>query len=253
MESVAVFIEKPSSYEDLAAPNRRVEVVLFEAAASAWECAMDLAIIDCDNNVDAGLRILKSMKQSRADVPVIFITEASSEAVVMRAFKLGARDYFRKPLDQFEFKETVARILVFKRDQVGKSPGPAGNGEGKFSALFHLPAGLPERLLRAVSYMNDNLTAHLSLDAVARHACLSKYHFSRLFKRHVGVSPMRYSLYRRIMRACEILSSPSQTITLTAFKSGFNDVSEFIRQFRSITGVTPGAYRKSLLKPVSPE
>lgn len=255
MEMVAVFIENgmPSCYEELAAPNVRIEAVPFDTAAFAGELAMDLAIIDCGDDAEAGLCLLKSMKLSRDDVPVIFITEASSEAVVMGAFKLGARDYFRKPLDLFELNETVARILGLKRDQERKWPGPAGNGKDELSVLFRLPDELPERLLRAVSYMEENLTAHLSLDAVAGQACLSKYHFCRFFKRHVGVSPMRYSLYRRIERACQILCRPNQTITLTAFKSGFNDVTEFIRQFRSIMGVTPGSYRKSRLKPLSPE
>lgn len=255
METVAVFIEneKLSCYDVLAAPNMRIKVMPLEAAASVGESAIDLAIIDCGTDVDYGLLILKKMKRSRADVPVIFITEASSEAVVMEAFRLGARGYFRKPLDPFELNETTARILGFKRKRSEKWTEPYGRGEYEIPALFRLPDKLPERLQRAIGYIEENLSTPLCLDVIAQQACLSKYHFCRLFKRNVGVSPKQYCVYRRLELAQQILSRPSDNITVTALKSGFNDVTGFIRQFKKITGVTPGVYRDSLFKSHPPK
>ena len=214
--------------------------------------AIGLAIIDNGDNAEAGLRLLKEIKQSRSDVPVIFVTGASSEDVVMRAFKLGARDYFRKPFDPIVLEETVAKILRFKRVQSGKPMLP-GEEKNEIPELIHLPDKLPERLLRAISYIEENLSSPLCLDTIAQQACLSKYHFCRLFKRHVGVSPKQFCAYRRIERAQRLLAVPSQTVSSAAYKSGFNDTSDFIRQFKKLTGVTPGAYRQSLSSVTSSE
>lgn len=249
METVVIFIEtgKPPCYEALAAPDVCIEFMPFHAAASVGEHALDLAVIDCGNDFESGLRTLQKMKQYRTDVPVIFIAEASSEAVVLEAFKLGARDYFRKPFDPFEFGGSAARILGFKRNQAVKSPEQPVSGKNEIQPLFTLPDKLPEKVLRAITFINENLLTPLRLDVIARQACLSKYHFCRLFKRAVGMSPKRYCVYRRIEYARQVLGRPGQNVTMTAFRSGFNDVTEFIRQFKKIAGVTPGSYRASRL------
>jgi AraC-like DNA-binding protein len=214
------------------------------AGISVGERVIDLAIIDCGAAVDVGLSLLQELKNSRPEVPVFFITEASSESVVMQAFKLGARDYFIKPFDPIELSNTIARILHFKGLQPASSPRDAN----ETPQMFLLADGVPERLLRATGYIDDNLSTHLSLELIAQQACLSKYHFCRLFKRYVGISPLQYCLYRRIEHAQKLLAIPSQSITITAFRSGFNDVTEFIRQFKKIAGITPGLYRQSRLK-----
>ncbi len=247
MEMVVVFIknEKPPCYEALTAPNVRIEFIPFHAAASVREHTIDLAVIDCGNDFEAGLRVLKEIKQCRPDLPVIFIAEASSEEVVLEAFKLGARDYFRKPLDLFALRETAAKILGFKRIRTENGPEQSGRSNDVIRAQFPLSDNLPEKVLRAISYINDNLFTPLCLDLIARQACLSKFHFCRLFKLNVGVSPKQYCVFRRIEYAKQILCRQGQNITNAAFESGFNDVTGFIRQFKKATGVTPGAYRES--------
>ena len=242
METLVIFTEEERHpcYEELGS----IEIMPLDAAASVGARTIDLAIIDCGDGVEDGLRLLKALKQIRVDVPVIFITGASSEAAVMGAFKLGARDYFVKPFDTFEFRDAVAKILRFKQD--GNSPGFFRDKE-EAPALFYLPDELPDRIRRAACFIDEHLVSPHSLEIIAEQACLSKYHFCRLFKRHVGVSPKLYRVYRRVELARQFLARPSQTITMAAFKSGFNDVTEFIRQFKKITGVTPGTYRKSRL------
>lgn len=248
MDTVVVFADKreQACYEELATADVRIEVMQNASPVPLiGEGDIGLAIIDSGDDAQAGLHLLEEIKQCRPDVPVIFITGASSEAVVMGAFKLGARDYFRQPFDPALLEETVVKILRFKRMQLGKPELP-GEEQHEIPELIHLPDKLPERLLRAISYINLNLSSPLCLDRLAEQACLSKYHFCRLFKQHVGVSPMQYCVCRRIETARELLGRPDQTISLTAYRLGFNDISDFIRQFKKLTGITPGAYRQAL-------
>ena len=246
METVVIFADADNGadYERLATTQAPVEIVPLAAAASVGERAMGVAVIDSGADAEAGLRHLKEMKENRADVPVIFVTGASSEEVVIRAFKFGARDYFRKPLDVAELGATVGRILALRRETSGHTPLRTEEYAGECPALPHLPDGVPERLLRSVRYMEQNLDKPFSLDNVAQVACLSKYHFCRVFKKHLGSSPFQFLMKLRVCRAGVLLLQRDLSIPSVALRAGFSDLSEFNRQFKRITGVTPTAHRK---------
>jgi AraC-like DNA-binding protein len=178
-------------------------------------------------------------------VPIIFVTETSSEDVVLRAFKYGAREYFKRPFDPVEFRETAGKILRFKRGVYDKRLSLPEAGEERLPAGHPVSAEIPERLQRAISYIEQNLPNSLYLDDIARQACLSKYHFCRLFKKHVGTTPIQFMLNKRINRAKLLLGHPDFTISSVAIRTGFSDLSEFNKQFRKATGVTPSSFRKS--------
>jgi AraC family transcriptional regulator len=61
------------------------------------------------------LRLLKENKNTCPNIPNIFLTDVSYEGVVLRAFRAGARDFFRKPVDVQELKSTVEGLLEAKK------------------------------------------------------------------------------------------------------------------------------------------
>jgi AraC-like DNA-binding protein len=71
-------------------------------------------------------------------------------------------------------------------------------------------------------------------------------HFSRAFKRSVGLPPHRYLLHRRIAMATRLLGEGERSLTDIALSLGFSDQSLFTRQFAALTGMTPGAARRQL-------
>jgi len=244
METVVIFADRGADifYKALAAPTLHLAFAPVDAAATTFAAAMELAIVDCGHKPHAGLTTLGEIKRHRPDVPVIFVTAMHSEDVVLRAFKLGARDYFRRPFLPEELTAAVGKILRFKRQapEPGHVP-PAAVGPTK-PARF--PQGLPEQLRRAADHLEQNLDAPFSLDKLAQLACMSKYHFCRLFKQHSGLSPKQFCICRRIEKACELLGKQGLTISQIAFRLGFNDVTEFGRQFKKFTGHTPSRYRQ---------
>ena len=92
-------------------------------------------------------------------------------------------------------------------------------------------------------YINQNCTENLSLDEIADMAGFSKFHFSRLFKEFTNVSFYKYLNARRIACAERLLIDPNMNITEVAFRSGFNNISAFIRMFRIIKNCTPTEFR----------
>jgi AraC family transcriptional regulator len=102
------------------------------------------------------------------------------------------------------------------------------------------PRGLCRRaLIRACTYMENNIGENFTLNDLANAAGVSRFHFARLFRVSTSESPMRYLLRLRIERAIEMLERSDQKICEVAAILGFSDQSHFSRTFRRITGVSP--------------
>lgn|GEM_PF-4631736 len=97
---------------------------------------------------------------------------------------------------------------------------------------------------RALEFMERHIGDDVSLDDIARAACVSRSHFTRQFRVSMGASPMYYLLYMRIERAKTLLAQNDQSICSIALSLGFFDQSHFSRTFRRITGVSPSEFAR---------
>ncbi|AXQ27512.1 AraC family transcriptional regulator [Solimonas sp. K1W22B-7] len=105
--------------------------------------------------------------------------------------------------------------------------------------------GLSRRALSKVfSYIGDRLGEKLTLQEIASTACVSRFHFARLFRQSTGSSPMGYLLSARIARAKELLAEGDLSICEVAAVLGFCDQSHFSRNFRRLVGMTPRDYAR---------
>jgi AraC-like DNA-binding protein len=95
-------------------------------------------------------------------------------------------------------------------------------------------------------------TARWSLAALAREAAMSRYHFLRVFRQAIGMTPHQYVLRMRMHRAAVRLRLSDETVSAIAFDAGFNDLSTFNRRFRRIMGASPSAFRTRRLAPPRP-
>lgn len=96
----------------------------------------------------------------------------------------------------------------------------------------------------AINYMNENLTADLSLEALADHVHFSPYHFHRLFFLCTGEAPMEYIRRQRLRAASRDLVSIKSNLIELAVKYRFESQDGFCRAFKRYYGITPGEYRK---------
>ncbi|MET9954989.1 helix-turn-helix transcriptional regulator [Streptomyces sp. NPDC006339] len=83
----------------------------------------------------------------------------------------------------------------------------------------------------------------LDLDAVARHAGYSRFHFVRAFKAAYGEPPGQYLSRRRIERAQELLRTADLSVTEICGLVGFSSLGTFSTRFKQLTGLTPTEYR----------
>jgi AraC-like DNA-binding protein len=103
-----------------------------------------------------------------------------------------------------------------------------------------MSAGINE----ALAWINANLTEPFSESDLAVISRLSPGAFSRSFRRHTGMTLVQYVNRLRINLACQLLMHPKQPpITEVCFDSGFNNLSNFNRQFLAQKGMTPSRFR----------
>ena len=119
----------------------------------------------------------------------------------------------------------------------------------EFNKLKAVKRATREELFRRLSiakdFMDANLGLKIYLEDIARIACLSVHHFKREFRTLYGISPHRYLLVQRIVKAKTLLNNSSFSIDEVAIAAGFENVSSFIRQFKEHTGNTPGVFRRT--------
>ena len=97
---------------------------------------------------------------------------------------------------------------------------------------------------KALAFLRENLTQPFSEAELAAIAGQSTSAFSRTFRKHTGMSLVQYVKRLRINLACQILMSDEQApITDICFEVGYNNLSNFNRQFRAEKGMTPSRFR----------
>jgi AraC family transcriptional regulator len=102
----------------------------------------------------------------------------------------------------------------------------------------------PRRLQRVLDFIEASLKADIRLDELAAQACLSPFHFSRLFREATGLSPHRYVIDRRVQAARQELARNNLSLVEIALEFGFGSQANFTRVFRKATSLTPGQYRE---------
>jgi AraC-like DNA-binding protein len=103
---------------------------------------------------------------------------------------------------------------------------------------------MPEPIQIIQSFIEHHFSENITLDSIAHAASMSKYHLSKLFKKHTGYSPIDYLISIRIAYAKELLHFTNTSINQIAESVGIENISHFINLFKSREGMTPLSYRK---------
>jgi AraC-like DNA-binding protein len=102
-------------------------------------------------------------------------------------------------------------------------------------------AGPPDRVAAAKAYIDENYAGGFGLHDLAALSGLSVFHFTRSFKKAVGLSPLAYRNQRRITEA-RVRLLDGQPIAQVALDMGYADQSHLTRQFQRIVGASPRRY-----------
>ena len=207
---------------------------------------IDLAVIEYRLSDMSGIDVMKEIKDIEPSVLVIIATAYGDEDVAVEAFRSGARDYLKKPFSVSELSTKIDFYLALRhadkqrRKNILPGPGtPALPGRAPSTVTL----SQYHKIQQAVRFINDNYRTDISLDAVSWEVGMSPSHFSRIFRKVMGLSYQEYLNSRRITKAKNLLRTSPQSVTEIAVSLGFADPTGFGRIFKKLTKQTPSAYR----------
>lgn len=96
-----------------------------------------------------------------------------------------------------------------------------------------------EHMNRALQYIEENLADEIDNKEVARLACCSEYHFSRMFSFLAGITLSEYIRRRRLTLAAFDLKAGNARVFDVAIKYGYNSPDSFARAFQQLHGINP--------------
>lgn len=136
-----------------------------------------------------------------------------------------------------QFYEILNKLMIVHRDlykEIGKLP----------PVKLSTKTELYKRICRAKEYMDSSFTENLTLNKISKEACLSQFHFIRLFKSVYKTTPHRYLTSKRIDKARNLLFTTDMSITEICFEIGFESVSSFSWLFKCRFGLSPEQVRE---------
>lgn len=98
--------------------------------------------------------------------------------------------------------------------------------------------------MRVIYYLQENIDRNLTLQDLARYFKYSESHFSALFLKETGTSPINYFIRLKIQKACQYIELTDMKLNEIALRLGFEEQAYFSRVFTKVMGVSPTTYRR---------
>lgn len=101
---------------------------------------------------------------------------------------------------------------------------------------------------KILQHLHMNIESYVSLEDISHYLNITPQYATSCFKKHMGISLMKYSKKIRIDRAKVLLLTTSKSIFDIGFTLGFYDQSHFSKTFKAFEGISPSEYRDSNYK-----
>ncbi|MBX2802507.1 MAG: AraC family transcriptional regulator [Myxococcales bacterium] len=106
-----------------------------------------------------------------------------------------------------------------------------------------------DRINRVIDHVMQHLDRPLRLEELAKVACLSRFHFHRIFKRAMGETLLQFVARVRLERALHLLAHGRPlSMTEVALRCGFSSSSDFTRRFKQHYGAPPSRFDPDALR-----
>ena len=96
---------------------------------------------------------------------------------------------------------------------------------------------------QAIHYMRENIENRITMAEVLRYVGYSQSHFSTVFKKKTGMSPLSYFNRLKVEHACQLLKTTDLKVNMICYKVGIEDPLYFSRLFSKVMGMSPTDYR----------
>lgn len=171
---------------------------------------------------------LELMDKYGLECETVYYPEDSDE--ITRMITAIELEYINKALNFKEAASAIAENMFIKLARAGK----------KQINQPHVDFYQKERFIQARTKIHMDICRQWTIDEMAELVNLSASRFYYLYKKMFGISPQKDLIRKRIQTAQMLLAKKEFTVEQVAGLTGYNNQYHFIRQFKQITGITPG-------------
>jgi AraC-like DNA-binding protein len=147
------------------------------------------------------------------------------ELLLRNLFSKPHQESGRKKLDLYASIYRIFSLIAPEHDIAKTKPGP------------------DEWMPRSLEYMHTHFAENINVQDVADYLSIHRVYFTKVFTKHVGMSPIRYLQKLRMDRALYLLQHTTRTVTEIALSLGYPELYAFTRAFSNYYGASPSAYR----------
>ena len=210
-------------------------------------------------NLYHGWELNKCTSKKIHEITIQFDNNLFPDSLLSRRIMSPIKDMFNQSIHGILFSKKVAEMLTPRLVKLSKLDGMDYFLEIT-SILFDLANSRNQRLLSTYTvdyatfddydkmklvyeYVQKNFAEKISLEDVSSVASMTSISFNRFIKKRTGKTFVNYINDIRIGYAARWLVEKDMSISEIAFKSGFNNIANFNRSFKSIKNRTPSQYR----------
>ncbi|RZK01167.1 MAG: AraC family transcriptional regulator [Flavobacterium sp.] len=220
----------------------------------------DVELVLVGPNLYHGWELNKCTSKQIHEITIQFHNDLFHDSLLSRRIMTPIKDMFNRSIHGILFSKKIAQELTPRLVKISKLDGMDYFLEIT-SILYDLANSRNQRLLSTFTvdydtfddydkmklvyeYVQKNFSEKITLDDVSNVASMSSISFNRFIKKRTGKTFVNYLNDIRIGYAARWLVEKDLSISEIAFKSGFNNIANFNRNFKAIKKCTPSEYRE---------
>lgn len=182
---------------------------------------------------------LRSISTRKSDLTRCFNADMADRTNLLRldeknrkALKTSLLNLFSNAKSEGDYSDIHARAMLMEL------AAELNRLFAENTARYEVESSFGGAMSDIVRYINENHASQITLDLLSQEFFISKYHMSREFMKHFGITIHRYITKKRLMAAKQAITagaSPSGVYQ----KCGFTDYSNFYRAFKAEYGISP--------------
>ena len=185
----------------------------------------DVVLLDIKMPVMDGVEVVKIIMPELPDTKIIMLSCLNDLESVRSSMKLGAKDYLFKPIvSPKDIINAILELFPHNQQEIIIDPHVVKN---------------------VILFIEQNYMYDITLDDLAKVACLSKNYFCTLFNKETGSTPIEYLTNYRIRIADQLLANTQLSLARIAELVGIPDYVRFSKTYKKINGMPPVKARKT--------
>ncbi|MDR2940145.1 MAG: response regulator [Clostridiales bacterium] len=183
-----------------------------------------------------GIELVKQIYQYNNYIKCIVLSGHDDFKYAKSAIDYGVFSYLLKPVNRDELSNILKRLevnFISLQDLLLTGQKATDLNSEEIAILIK-------------KYIEQNYQKAIDLNMIANHFSFSPSYLTKIFVKHVQITPSKYIIHYRVSIAKQLLSGRSLSINTVANMVGYSDPFHFSKTFKQVTGFSPAKYREKL-------